>query len=75
MPCPQYDALEACCQARREQGVNSNKLTDNTDDAEEAEDPQEDQTTVKVRICNETIDMFKDVLLFSQGAAVALYNN
>jgi hypothetical protein len=75
----QYEALEAHRQARRERGVNSDKLTvkdiNDDDDAEEAEDPQGDLALVETRIHEDTVNMFKRVLLFSQGAAVALYNN
>jgi hypothetical protein len=80
MPCAQYKALEAHCNARREWGINSYKSPvnnddndDNDDNAEEAEVPQVDLTLVETRIHKDTINMFKRVLLFSQGAAVALY--
>ena len=79
MPRAQFEALEACCQAQREWGVNSDKLTvkdDNDDnDAEEAEDPQGDPALVKTKIREDTVNMFTRVLLFSQGAAVALYDD
>jgi hypothetical protein len=79
MPCAQFEALEAHCQAWCEWGVNSDKSTvkDNNDDdnAEEAEDPQGDPALIKTRIHKDTVNMFKRVLLFSQGAAVALYND
>jgi hypothetical protein len=78
MPCTQFKALEAHCQAQREQGVDSNKLTIDDDDnnnAEEAGDPQGEPALLETRICKTTVDMFKRVLLFSQGAAEALYNN
>jgi hypothetical protein len=78
MPCAQFKALEACCQARCERGVDSNKSTvndDNNNDAEDAGDPQGEPALLETRICMNTVDMFKRVLLFSQGAAEALYNN
>ncbi len=79
MPHTQYEALEACHSARHEQGIDSDKLTvedDNDDDNnEEAEEPQGDPALVKTRIREDTTNMFKRVLLFSQGAAVALYDN
>jgi hypothetical protein len=79
MPCAQFEALKACCQARHEQGVDSNELTvkdDNDDDyAEEAEDPQGDPALVETRIRKDTVNIFKRVLLFSQGAAIALYED
>ncbi len=79
MPHAQFEALEANCQAQREQGVNSDKSTvedDNDDsDAEEAEDPQGEPALAETRIHKDTVNMFKRVLLFSQGAAEALYDN
>jgi hypothetical protein len=58
MPCAQYEALEARCQARRERGVNSDELTvednDDDDNAEEAEDPQGDPALVNARIHEDT---------------------
>jgi hypothetical protein len=38
-------------------------------------DPQEEPAPLEARICTTTVDMFKRVLLFSQGAAEALYDN
>jgi hypothetical protein len=79
MLCAQLEALEARCQARHDQGVDSDKSTvkdnDEDDDAEEAEDPQGDLALAKTRICKDTDNMFKRVLLFSRGAAEALYDN
>jgi hypothetical protein len=78
MPCAQFEALEACCQARREGGIDSNKSTvndNNYDDAEDAGDPQGEPALLETRIRKTTVDMFKRVLLISQGAAEALYNN
>ncbi len=64
---------------RDEWGINSNKSTvddnDDDDNAEEAEYPQGDPALVRTRIREDTINMFKRVLLFSQGVAVALYSN
>jgi hypothetical protein len=40
-----------------------------------ADDPQEDAVPLMARIRQTTVDMFKRVLLFSQGAAEALYND
>ena len=79
MPHTQFEAPKDHCQAWCEWGINSDKSTvkddNDNDDAEEAEDRQGDPAVVKTRICKDTINMFKRVLLFSQGAAVALYNN
>ncbi len=76
MPCTQFEALERIRQARRDRGVDSDESTvkdDNDDDAEDAGDPQGEPAETK--ICETTVDMFKRVLLFSQGAAEALYDD
>jgi hypothetical protein len=44
----------------------------NKDDAEDAGDPQGEPALLETRIRKTTLDMFKRVLLFSQGAAEAL---
>jgi hypothetical protein len=79
MPCAQFEALEACRQVQHERGVDSDELTtddDNDDDnVEDAGVPQGELALVETRICKNTVNMFKRVLLFSQGAAKALYNN
>ncbi len=78
MPRTQFEALEARCQARREQGIDSDKSTVDDDDdnnAEDAGDPQGKPALFETRIHETTVDMFKRVLLFSQGVAEALYNN
>ncbi len=79
MPCAQFEALKARCQVQRDQGVDSDKSTvdddDYDDDTEEAEDLQGDPALFETRICKDTINMFKRVLLFSQGPAVALYDD
>ncbi len=75
MPCAQFEALEACCQAQCKQGIDSNELTiddSDNDDAEDAGDPQGEPALLKTRICKTTVDIFKRVLLFSQGVAEAL---
>jgi hypothetical protein len=78
MPCAQFEALERRRQAQCKWGIDSGKSTiedDNNDDAEEAGDPQGEQALLKTRIRKTTVDMFKRVLLFSQGAAEALYDD
>jgi hypothetical protein len=76
MPHAQFEALEARCQVQHEQGVNSDESTvDDNDDTEEAEDPQDEPALTKTRICEDTVNMFKRLVLFSQGAAEALYDN
>ncbi len=70
MPCAQFEALEACHQAQHERGVNSDKSTVNdNNNAEEAEDPQGEPSLFKKRICKDTVNIFKRVLLFSQGGS------
>jgi hypothetical protein len=63
MHCTQFEALKTCCQAWRDQGIESDKSTvdDNNVDEnaeDEAEDPQEDLALVKTRIRKDTVDMF-----------------
>ncbi len=48
---------------------------DNNNNAGDAGDPQGEPALLETRIPETTVDMFKRVLLFSQGAAEALYNN
>ncbi len=48
---------------------------DNYDDAEDAGDPQGKPALLETRILKTTVDMFKRVLLFSQGVAEALYDD
>jgi hypothetical protein len=45
------------------------------DEDKDEDDPQEEAAPLEARIRGTTIDMFKQVLLFSQGAAEALYND
>ncbi len=78
MPCAQFEALERCRQAWRELGIDSDKSTiedDNNDDAEDAGDPQGELALLKTQIRKTTVDMFKRVLLFSQGVAETLYDD
>ena len=63
---------------RHERGIDSNKSTiedDKNNDAEDAGDPQGEPVLLETRIRETTVDMFKRVLLFSQGAAEALYDD
>ncbi len=46
-----------------------------TEDGEDKDDLQEEAAPIEARIRETTVDMFKRVLLFSQGAAEALYND
>ncbi len=77
MPCTQFEALERGQQTWCKRGIDSNELTvkdNNDDDAEDAGGPQGELALLKTRIRKTTVDMFKRVLLFSQGAAKALYD-
>ena len=78
MPCAQFEARDRVRQARHERGVDSDKATvqdKDEDDGDNGDDLQEKAAPLKARIRETTIDMFKRVLLFSQGAAEALYDD
>ncbi len=75
MPCAQFEARERVRQARRERGIDSDKATvkdEDEDDGDNGDDLQEEAAPLKARIRKATVNMFKQVLLFSQGAAEAL---
>ncbi len=78
MPRTQFEALEQHQQAWRDRGVDSDEETirdEDKDKDKDEDDPQEEPAPLEARICMTTVDMFKHVLLFSQGAAEALYDN
>jgi hypothetical protein len=76
MPRAQFEALELRRQARRDRGIDSDEETArDKDEDDDEDDPQEEPAPLEARICSTTIDMFKQVLLFSQGAAEALYDD
>jgi hypothetical protein len=78
MPHAQFEARERVRQALCERGIDSDEATvqdEDEDDVDNGDDPQEEAAPLKARICETTIDMFKRVLLFSQGAAEALYDD
>jgi hypothetical protein len=81
MPHAQFEALKQHQQARRDRGVDSDEETvreetDKTKDKDEDEDDlQEEPAPLEARIRTTTVDMFKRVLLLSQGMAEALYND
>ncbi len=76
MPHAQFEALERHQQAWRDRGVDSDKETVQDKDKDDDEDDlQEEAAPFKARIHETTVDMFKRVLLFSQGAAEALYDD
>ncbi len=77
MPCAQFEALEQRQQAWRDRGVDSDESTvrDEDEDKDGKNDPQEEAPPLEARINTTTIDMFNQVLLFSQGAMEAQYND
>ncbi len=76
MPRAQFEALKRCRQAWCDRGVDSDKETVQDEDEDDNEDdPQEEAALLKARIRETTVDMFKRVLLFSQGAVEALYDD
>ncbi len=73
-----FEARERVRQARRERGIDSDKSTiqdEDKDDGDNGDDLQEEAAPLEARIRETTIDMFKQVLLFSQGAAEVLYDD
>ncbi len=75
MPCAQFEALERRPQAWHDRGVDSDESTVQEEDKDDEDDPQEEAAPLKARICETIVDMFKQVLFFSQGAAEALYDD
>ncbi len=76
MPHAQFEALERRRQARRDRSIDSDEETVRDEDKDDDEDdPQEEPAPLEARIRMTTVDMFKQVLLFSQGAAEALYDD
>ncbi len=76
MPRAQFEALEQRQQAWRDRGIDSDEETVRDKDEDDNEDdPQEEPAPLEARIHMTTVDMFKRVLLFSQGAAEALYED
>ncbi len=74
MPCTQFEALERHRQAWHDRGVDSGESTIQDKDEDE-DDPQEEAAPLEARIRKTTVDMFKRVLLFSQGVTEALYDD
>ena len=76
MPRAQSETLERCQQARRDRGIDSDEETVHDEDKDDDEDDlQEEAAPLEARIHKTTMDMFKQVLLFSPGAAEALYDD
>ncbi len=75
MPRAQYEALKRHQQAWHDWGIDSDKSTIQDEDKDSEDDPREDAVPLEARIHQTTVDMFKRVLLCSQGAVEALYND
>jgi hypothetical protein len=78
MPRAQFEARERVRQARHERGIDSDEATvqdEDKDDGDDGDDLQEEAAPLEARIRETTVDMFKWVLLFSQGVAEALYDD
>ncbi len=76
MPHAQFEALKQCQQAWRDRGEDSDEETVRDEDEDNNEDdPQVEVAPLEARIRTTTTDMFKQVLLFIQGAAEALYDD
>ncbi len=75
MPCAQFEALERCQQAWRNRGVDSDKETVQDKDKDDDEDDLQRKLLPSRLIRQTTVEIFKQVLLLSQGVAEALYND
>ena len=80
MPRADYEALEAKRRARRGRGVDSDEETvvgDKTDPEEDQSSVEETtkETTIEAVLRQSTVDMFRRVLMFSDGAATSLYDD
>jgi hypothetical protein len=78
MPRAQFEARKRVRQARRKRGIDSDEASiqdEDKDDGDNGDDPQEDAAPLVARIRKTTVDMFKRVLLFIQGAVEALYDD
>jgi hypothetical protein len=71
MPCAEYEALEAHCQAQCEGGIPSYEKTDhgNNDNVEDVQEDLDDPAELDI------IEARQSVLLFCKGAAQALYDD
>ncbi len=77
MPPAQYEARKQRQQAWCDRGEDSDELTvqDEDEDKDGNNSSQVEVAPLEARIRMTTTDMFKQVLLFSQGVAEALYDN
>ncbi len=74
MPRAQFEALEQRRQSWHDRDIDSDESTVQDEDKDEV-DPQVEAASLEASIRKTTVDMFKQVLLFSQGAAKALYDD
>jgi hypothetical protein len=76
MPCAQFEALKACCQAWHERGVDSDELivedNNDDDDTEEAEDPQGGLALVETRICKDRVNVQESPSLQPRRGSIPL---
>jgi hypothetical protein len=78
MPCAQFEARKRVRKVWSKRGVDSDEETNqdkDEDDGDKGDDPHEKAAFLEARIRETTMDMFKQVLHFSQGAVEALYND
>jgi hypothetical protein len=75
LPCAQWDALQRRCQAQRDRGQDSDEETNNSEEEEDANDPPAPEVPLKLQERDNAIAMFVRMLLFSGGAATALYDD
>ncbi len=77
MPCAQYEACKLRQQAWHDRGKDFDESTiqDEDKDKDGNNASRVEVAPLEARIRTTTTDMFRQVLLFSQGAAEALYND
>jgi hypothetical protein len=75
LPRAQWDALKRRRQARRDCGQDSDEETNNSKEEEDANDPPAPEVPLKLQERDNAIAMFVRTLLFSRGAATALYDD
>ena len=75
LPRAQWDALKCRRQARRDRGQDSDEETNNSKEEKDANDPPAPKVPLKLQERDNAIAMFVRTLLFSRGAATALYDD
>ena len=77
IPCAEWDTLERRRQVQRDHGQDSVEETDNEEEEKDnaADNPPDPEVPLKLQERKNTIAMFVHTLLFSWGAATALYVN